>query len=1135
MTDQSTHQLQEQHHHHDQTRPNEDVVELTKANALINELHDCVENKTQGETGFKRRRNLVYANKFEIQLSAHQISTGNSNNNKNNKNNKNSKTTPETLEVISWRLNEFEYSKGTLPSLARGLFTYKEQPIASRRASRSKQSLHNEDTPPESSSASSSLSTAPSSTESLNRILIRGYDKFFNVGEVDRTKLENLQEETMGPYEVTLKENGCIIFMAGLPPSVVGPQGGCVVSSKHSLGSMERQLGRETGKAKTTPTATTKADTAEGEGGETVNAVAEGLHPVKGREWLERNLARKGKTLQEFGLWLWNQNLTAVAELCDDSFEEHILEYTGERAGLYLHGLNKNTAEFQTLPSELVQQAAEDWGFQRVDYITKNSFQEVMDFAEKIRNAGEYDNRAVEGFVIRSRRKDSGQVQFFKIKYDEPYLMYREWREITKHLWSIESKREALEQKQRQAAEAKAKAIAEAKAKGKKKEDGTEKKKSGVPAKSEKATPEPATARDSSFTRRMRYPLTRPYVDFVRDLMKTQPELFSGYNHNHGIIAIRDMFIKYWEAKSTLEQEALLTVNTVSSSNKIAKEDFQRTVIVPIATIGCGKTTVSVSLSKLFGWTHVSSDDFQHIRKSPGQKFLKEIVNQLRRHTVVIADRNNHEYLHREKLMNAVLEEFPKTRFVALYWSHDDLPTSKIHELEVERVKNRGSNHQNLTPQYCPEYEYVINTFLKSFNPLNPMIPPDSKFSNVVESKFGEESLIFVKRIVQEFAIPTLGAGGLGNHSIPSDEEIEEAVRFAREDWKPARVESGEAEKFHKDRLLIEAQASKENILSKSNKTKANTASNGNGVSTSIDDAPRRTGRSKQNREPKYLAVSLTASSVLHFLEEQFEERDLPIEISSGHITGPKDETWQKFREQLQTFKANHRIGLYQHATLIHTTARKQPNPQKAKRAEEIWQHYMEELAAGLSSPSSPSTSTSASLPSSPLATFTTAMAQALPATGQQSQSPTPTTEETAFIPVTNRRGRKSAPSVPATSSLSPVNANGEDEILSELHGTVTVDYLVWTERIMILRVCNARRTKTGKAFETSQPMLHVTVGTADDQVKPYESNDVLRQWNERMKHANDPEYKIPSGPEVYSIKLDRSKDFTGHLKAMMF
>ena len=86
---------------------------------------------------------------------------------------------PENLVVTSWRFQDWDYKRDDLPSYARGLFTTK-----------------NEKGQPE--------------------IAIRGYDKFFNHEEVNNTKWRNIENNTKGPYELSLKENGCIIFVSAL-------------------------------------------------------------------------------------------------------------------------------------------------------------------------------------------------------------------------------------------------------------------------------------------------------------------------------------------------------------------------------------------------------------------------------------------------------------------------------------------------------------------------------------------------------------------------------------------------------------------------------------------------------------------------------------------------------------------------------------------------------------------------------------------------------------------------------------------------------------------------------------------------------------------------------------------------------
>ena len=159
-------------------------------------------------------------------------------------------------------------------------------------------------------------------------IALRGYNKFFNIGEVE--SWTSLGTHLHPPFEITVKENGCIIFISSLNGRSV------IVTSKHSV---------------------------------------ESAHAKKGREWLRTHLERKGKTEEELAKLLKECRLTAVCELADDSFEEHILPYTGESRGLYVHGLNLNTRELRTLRHEAVDKFAEEFGFHKVGVIVKDSLE----------------------------------------------------------------------------------------------------------------------------------------------------------------------------------------------------------------------------------------------------------------------------------------------------------------------------------------------------------------------------------------------------------------------------------------------------------------------------------------------------------------------------------------------------------------------------------------------------------------------------------------------------------------------------------------------------------------------------------------------------------------------------------------
>ena len=265
------------------------------------------------------------------------------------------------IKVDSWKMQDWDYKKENLPTYARGLFTTK-----------------NSIDQPE--------------------IVIRGYDKFFNHGEVRETEWENVEKNTRGPYELSVKENGCIIFISGLE------DGSLLVCSKHSTG-------------------------ARGD--------ADLSHALAGEKWVDRHLESVGKTRKDLAMKLRAMNATAVAELCDDEFEEHVLQYSPETAGLYLHGINLNLPDFATYPHHLVDKFADEWGMKRTQYLIKDDINEVKAFLEKVAETGNYDGRDTEGFVIRCQSKARTDVWhdwFFKYKFEEPYLMYRQWRECTKAL-----------------------------------------------------------------------------------------------------------------------------------------------------------------------------------------------------------------------------------------------------------------------------------------------------------------------------------------------------------------------------------------------------------------------------------------------------------------------------------------------------------------------------------------------------------------------------------------------------------------------------------------------------------------------------------------------------------------------------
>ncbi|PPQ75903.1 hypothetical protein CVT24_001023, partial [Panaeolus cyanescens] len=434
-----------------------------------------------------------------------------------------------SVEVRSWKMNEFKYYDipSPFPTLARGLFT---RELSDRQLG----------------IESSSSPETPAKVDDRDfwkqkkfQIVVRGYDKFFNIGEVPWTTWPSLEAHTSGPYTLSLKSNGCIIFIAALTPTQL------LVTSKHSLGGNE-------------------------------NAALS--HAVAGERWLQKYIERKGKTEKDMAKELWERNLTAVAELCDDSFEEHVLPYPPEKTGLHLHGLNKRCKAFATLPTPVVDEFAERWGFIKTATKVCDSIAEVKTFTDACAEKGEWNGEAVEGFVVRcivrdvptssssvnpttatSSTKTTGTTKdtpsrspyapnssfFFKIKFDEPYMMYRDWREVTKTLLSQHSK-----------------------------------------------NPHVKLSASMVAKNKMRRKETEAYVKWVIGEIERNPREFDGFTKGHGIIRTRERFLKVYEGSGGRVEgrESVMGSGEDGKDGEVVEGEERkdlRWVIVPVAIPGC--------------------------------------------------------------------------------------------------------------------------------------------------------------------------------------------------------------------------------------------------------------------------------------------------------------------------------------------------------------------------------------------------------------------------------------------------------------------------------------------------------------------------------------------------------------------
>jgi tRNA ligase len=296
-----------------------------------------------------------------------------------------------------------------------------------------------------------------------------------------------------------------------------------------------------------------------------------------------------------------------------------------------------------------VNEVASQYGFIETPYTVLNSVDEIKKLRQSvIDNGGMWNGEHVEGFVVRAALKpgslakqphpndltednwsDKRRVFMWKIKSDEPYLMWREWRETTKKILTEKKKTGddvAQRGKAKLAGSNKGKQPAEKKVEtGKEtgleeafskactnafksggKASSSSKKSSAVIDETEDEPVQEQTEELSSRkkgkkgqsalvdlpsairTDRIRNPETRLYAIWVEKYMETHPEEFIEYQENRGIIAVRKAF-EEWRATSAGKDMATKVLGEKATSAKSKTGAFERTLIVPIAVPGCGE------------------------------------------------------------------------------------------------------------------------------------------------------------------------------------------------------------------------------------------------------------------------------------------------------------------------------------------------------------------------------------------------------------------------------------------------------------------------------------------------------------------------------------------------------------------
>jgi tRNA ligase len=223
------------------------------------------------------------------------------------------------------------------------------------------------------------------------------------------------------------------------------------------------------------------------------------------------------------------------------------------------------------LPPDQVSSFAEEFGFIPTKYVTLNTLDEVRSFTSEVSQSGSWEGEMIEGFVVRSTVRDTGSSHsdskppyppgtpfFFKVKFDEPYLLYRTWREVTRAMLPLI-----------------------------KNPGGDEEEKIRKRVKNKTKRPEVAV-----------------YVGWVERMLRTEPELFD--NFERGVVKVRERFLKWTEGEGKAEWEAALSRKPLAAPKQAGESASARSlrqearaglkkkfVLVPMAIPGCGELSFS--------------------------------------------------------------------------------------------------------------------------------------------------------------------------------------------------------------------------------------------------------------------------------------------------------------------------------------------------------------------------------------------------------------------------------------------------------------------------------------------------------------------------------------------------------------
>ena len=217
--------------------------------------------------------------------------------------------------------------------------------------------------------------------------------------------------------------------------------------------------------------------------------------------------------------------------------------------------------------------------------------------------SGTWEGEQIEGFVIRSTVRDGGGAgrppyrpgapYFFKVKFEEPYLLYRQWREITRVMLPLRD-------------------IPSKPAIGQPVQDRDRTTQKGK-SKANNAEDNPEEAIWKKVRSRIKRPEVALYADWAGRMMRSDSSLFDDYDR--GIVRVRDRFLAWTEGEGAREWQAAkagryvlkggrqgnmrssdgppsrqVNGSALVHSDARPEDKPRKWIVVPIAVPGCGES-----------------------------------------------------------------------------------------------------------------------------------------------------------------------------------------------------------------------------------------------------------------------------------------------------------------------------------------------------------------------------------------------------------------------------------------------------------------------------------------------------------------------------------------------------------------